>query len=34
MHPELLSSLATERRRDVAAAMTARRASPARAGGA
>jgi hypothetical protein len=33
MHPELLSSLATERRRDVAAAMTASSASaPARAG--
>jgi hypothetical protein len=30
MHPELLSSLATERRRDIVAAMTASRASSAR----
>jgi hypothetical protein len=32
MHPELLSSLATERRRDIAAAMTTSRAPSARAG--
>jgi hypothetical protein len=32
MHPELLSSLAAERRREIAATMTAARASSARAG--
>jgi hypothetical protein len=32
MHPELLSALAAERRRDLAAAMTARPAPSARAG--
>ena len=32
MHPELLSSLATERRRDIGAAVTASRASSARGG--
>ena len=32
MHPELLSSLAAERRRDLATAMTARPVAPARLG--